>query len=219
MISLRKETIVVDDPTEVEAAVAKMGLNYTNLMDARNEVFTQLSDQSPLEALSASGQRAYLSGVYVLRKGHIPYGWVVNRQDNVETIINSDKTLKVGYQTVNRACVKALSPQPRSRKGAASERQCQPNLFDHNDVSLPSFVKTTPQRTAFYYLMVDETGAAELSRPIVKNGLYVGFVERIFLGKSEEEPDLTYDIGAIIEEPLDGFEVAISSRKIGNVQR
>lgn len=208
-----ENVVVVDDPGKVQDAVSELGLNYNNLMSAIDEVYSQLNDYSPFDALSAPGLKAYLSGVRTLREGHISHGWTIDRQDNVETIINEDKTLRVGYQTVDQACVKEILPQPRTRKGAASQRQCQPNLFEFSDVALPPSPKTISQRVAFIYFMVDEGGRAELSQPIIKNGLYTAFVRRIFLCGGKDQTDMILGAGSNIRDPIDDFDVAITSRQ------
>lgn len=53
------------------------------------------------------------------------------------------------------------------------------NLFG----SLPEYAPRQPDGWATYYLMVDENGSAELTRPVVKDGTFTAYIERIFLAE------------------------------------
>ena len=65
---------------------------------------------------------------------------------------------------------------PRSAKGGGAERVCEGNdLFSH----LPRFAPAPSDRCATFYLMTAGTGACELSRPIIANGTFSAYVERI----------------------------------------
>ena len=69
------------------------------------------------------------------------------------------------FCNVDRACDDEHEPKPRSPKGAGAERACVGNLFGKE---LPKYVPEPEEKDiATFYLMVDENGAAELSRPVV----------------------------------------------------
>jgi hypothetical protein len=55
-------------------------------------------------------------------------------------------------------------------------------LFDY----LPAFAEAPASAFAFYYLMVDEQGAVELSRPVVKNQTFSAFIDRIYLSSGDD---------------------------------
>ena len=52
---------------------------------------------------------------------------------------------------------------------------------------LPQYAPKPVGDWLFYYLMVDERGAAELTRPVVKGGTFVAAVERIFLSSGVDD--------------------------------
>jgi hypothetical protein len=54
---------------------------------------------------------------------------------------------------------------------------------------------------ALYYLMIDQDGAAELTRPIVKNRTFISAVERIYLSNAAGTKFLADD-----SLTLDNFE-------------
>lgn len=96
------------------------------------------------------------------------------------------------------ACNDELKPKPRSRKGAGAERVCGGNLFG----SLPEFAPRQPAGWATYYLMVDGNGAAELTRPVVRDGTFKAWPERIYLsdGSDMERDPLVLDDGDALDE-------------------
>ena len=54
-----------------------------------------------------------------------------------------------------------------------------------------------------YYLMVDQNGTAELSRPVVSGGTFLAAVERIYLSRGDDDDPavLGDDTG-----PVDNFD-------------
>ncbi len=68
--------------------------------------------------------------------------------------------------------------------------------------SMPEFAPRQPKGWATYYLMVDENGAAELTRPVVKNGTFATYVERLYLsdGADLDRKPPTLDEGDVADE-------------------
>jgi hypothetical protein len=54
-----------------------------------------------------------------------------------------------------------------------------------------------------YYLMVDQDGAAELTRPVVSGGTFLAAIERIYLSSGDDDDPavLGVDMG-----PVDNFD-------------
>ena len=89
-----------------------------------------------------------------------------------------------------------MKPKPRSRKGAGAERVCVGNnLFD----SLPEFAPRQPDGWATFYLMVDERGAVELTRPVVKNNTFTAYIERNYLSNGD---DLDRDSRRLLDDDI-----------------
>ncbi|NQU57811.1 MAG: hypothetical protein HQ513_11290, partial [Rhodospirillales bacterium] len=103
----------------------------------------------------------------------------------VEAISNETTKVKVVFQNVDIACDDSKKPQPRSGKGAGSERVAMPNLFG----VLPEYAPTQEGGWLVYYLMVDANGASELSRPVIKGKKFAAFPERIYLSLGGDEMD------------------------------
>lgn len=97
------------------------------------------------------------------------------------------------------ACDFANPPKARSTKGAGSERLCEGNLFGDD---MPAyFPSEATESHAIFYLMVAADGAAELSRPVVRRGVFESFVERIFLSDGAD-----FNVESI--KPLEDNETA-----------
>jgi len=108
--------------------------------------------------------------------------WQLDRPDGVEVIVNDALKIRVVYANVDIACDDEMKPKPRSRKGAGAERVCMGNLFG----KLPEFAPSPDDRWATFYLMVDERGATELTRPIVKQNTFTAYIERNYLSDGSD---------------------------------
>jgi hypothetical protein len=109
--------------------------------------------------------------------------WVEDRTDGIEAIRNDSLKLKIAFSNVDLTCVDDHTPKPRSNKGAGAERASgAPSLFP----DLPRYAPRPDEKYALYYLMVDENGAAELTRPVVKGGTFTATIERIYLSDGSD---------------------------------
>ncbi len=77
-------------------------------------------------------------------------------------------------------------------------------------MDLPRYAPRTDEEWATYYLMVDENGASELSRPIVSGETFEAFVERIYLSDgSDFDPErMPLDD----DEPAQEFDPLVSRK-------
>ena len=107
------------------------------------------------------------------------------------------RSAKIIFANVDVAHDDKHDPKPRSPKGAGSERMCTGNLFPN----LPQHAPASAEGWSIYYVMVDENGAVELSCPILKNGTFVDYIERIFLSDGS-------DIDGEAKLPLDDKDSA-----------
>ena len=193
------ETRLLEEPWDVDRRVTELGLTREGLVNAVQAARTASGNATALHPSNAAGTFGYHEGVAALRQEFVGEEWVIDRKDGVETIRNDLKGLKIGFCNVDHACGEK-APKPRSDKGAASERACGPMLFDPGE--LRYFVRDDAVGLAFYYLMVDETGRAELTRPKISGKTFEGAVERIILLSEgdEDETFLNLDVDDIAED-------------------
>ena len=92
--------------------------------------------------------------------------------------------IKVAFCNVDVACNSFQMPKPRSRKGAGAERASGGSLFGDD---LPQYAPKLSGSWALYYLMMDERGAVELTRPVVLHGTFIAAIERLYLSKGDDE--------------------------------
>lgn len=181
------ETIVLRDTSEAVARLASLGTSREQLLRVRDYALQEATSTGPFHCLNAGGTFSYQYGVYALRLTHVDgQDWRIDRSENVEGIVNEQLGVRILFSNVDVACSDAASPKPRSNKGAGTERVCSANLFGH----LPEYTRPPEEGLATYYLMVDENGAAELTRPIVAGGTFASYVERIWLSDGFDPTDL-----------------------------
>ena len=202
-------TRILREPWEVDPRLAELGLTRAKLLKVRDIAYGAAADVTPIHCANAAGTFSYHFGVFALRDGHLGKIWDMARPSNVEVIRNKSAKLLVGFSNVHWACDDENEPQPRSEKGAGAERvERQAGLFD----DLPRYAQRPDgDAWAMYYLMVDTNGRAELSRPVVKDGTYSGFIERLYLSNGD-------DLGgrglSLDGEVADGFDPQVV-RKAG----
>lgn len=207
------EETIIDNPEEVRLFLEKMNITIDGVLFVRDAARVHLLDTSPLMALNAPGTLAYHYGVLETRVQFMGDHWEISRSGGFEAIFNPEKKIKLGYQTVDVACAKAIGPKPRTEKGAGSERECEGNLFDYSGVFAPKLVQKPKGAISVFYIMVDERGAVEVSQPVIEDGKFVGFVVRAFVsdGSDLHEQEIT-PVGDL-EAPIDDFDVPVISRK------
>lgn len=186
-------TKVLVEPWEADARLLQMGLRRKTLLEVVAVAKTEESNVTRFHCANAAGTFSYHYGTFSLRDKHVPLGWSINREDGVESIKHPDQEIKIAFCNVDVACDVFRLPKPRSEKGAGIERAAIGNLFG---ADLPSFAPKPRSGCALYYLMTDEGGSAELTRPVVRDGVFVGAVERIFLGRPNDESDPVKDLSS-----------------------
>lgn len=171
------ETVIVRKPWDVDRRLNELGLDRKTLLKVVAVALAASADATPFHPANAAGTLAYQHGTFALRDEFVGAIWTLDRPDGVEAISNETKKVKVAFANVDSTCQDEHLPKPRSRKGAGAERVCNGSLFD----DLPHFAPAQSGAWATFYLMVDQDGAAELSRPVVENGTFEFCIERIYL--------------------------------------
>jgi hypothetical protein len=112
---------------------------------------------------------------------------------------------RLRFSNVDLACNDDHIPKPRSEKGAGAERAANGGLFGH----LPHHAPEPTDDFALYYLMVDQDGAAELTRPVVNGGTFATAIERIYLSDGGDgDADL---LGT--DDVASGFDPQVARKK------
>jgi hypothetical protein len=203
------KTRILREGWDVDRRLAELQLARPSLLRVRDQACGAAADATPNHPANAAGTFSYQHGTFGLREEFAGDDWVLDREDGIEAIRNDRLKTKVAFANVDVACDDAHDPKPRSRKGAGAERACSGNLlFD----DLPKFAPMPKGDWMLFYLMVDQRGAAELSRTVVKNGTFATPVERIYLSKGD-------DLGAAVlplhdDDAAGGFDPEVI-RKIG----
>jgi hypothetical protein len=180
----RIETRNLDQPWDVDRRLSEMKLDRALLLEVRDVARNASLNATAFHPANAAGTLAYQDGSWALRDRFVGNIWEVDRSDGVEAIRREDLKIKVAFSNVDVACNSFQMPKPRSRKGAGAERASGGGLFGDD---LPQYAPKPLGTWALYYLMMDEKGAVELTRPVVKDGTFVAAIERLYLSKGEED--------------------------------
>lgn len=198
--------LVVGDP-DVTQRLSDFGLVAENILAIAAAARAWAEDASPLMPQNAPGTLAYIHGVQELRVQTIGNGWEIDRSCNVEAVINRELGKRIAFQNVDRACDEIMPPIPRSAKGKGAEYLNGPDLFEHFGVEPGPLTGVKEDGLPTYYVMVGEDGSVELSHPIILNGTYQHFAERIFVHAPGE--DWEGEIGSETG-PVEDFEIEVS---------
>ncbi|RVK74508.1 hypothetical protein CN157_19470 [Sinorhizobium meliloti] len=198
--------ITISEVGAVDRRLTQLQLEREKLVAAGHHALAAASSASPLHPANAAGMFGYMDGVKGLRAENLGGNWEFFREEGVEGISNDQLKVRVLFANVNQACGKP-HPKARSRKGAGSERVACGDMFEAAGLDLPVSVVKFHGDYKTYYLMVDQSGAMELSLPVVKNGQFLRCIERIFLieggnlGEAEfsiDEPSSNPDLDVVI---------------------
>ena len=179
----RTETQILREPWDVDRRLSELGLSRRKLLEVVAVAMTERANATPYHPINAPGTFAYQHAVFALRDKFVPSGFEVDREGGVESIRHDGLQLKVAFANVDIACNFIHMPQPRSEKGSGAERAAIGNLFG----DLPQYAPQQRGGYSLYYLMMDEDGNAELTRAVVQNKTFVAAIERLFLGKPDDE--------------------------------
>jgi hypothetical protein len=194
------ETVVLRESWDVDPRLKGMQLHRKGLLVARDVAIHESGNATAFHPTNAPGTFSYHHGTWAIRDQFVGPDWVVDQVDGIEAIRNEKLKIKIVFSNVDMACNDAHVPQPRSKKGAGSERASGTDLFGE----IRHFAPRPTGAYALYYLMVDADGACELTRPILSGGTFVAAVERLYLSFGMD------DDGAVLTEnkngPVDNFD-------------
>ncbi|WP_107987675.1 hypothetical protein [Breoghania corrubedonensis] len=203
---------ILDDPDEVASFLTENNLTREGILAVRDAAYVQRIDCSPLMAVNAPGTFAYHYGVLEMRVQFLGQYWDISREGGIEAIINPQKNTKIVFQNVDVACSRLIDPKPRSEKGAGVERECQGNLFEFYGISTPKKIRAPKAGTAVHFIMVDDRGAVEVSRPVIEDKKFTGFIERVFVSDGADLDAQEVLPSGPLDQPVDDFDVQVRRR-------
>jgi hypothetical protein len=177
-------TQILREPWDVDRRLAELGLTRKSLLKVVAVATSEAATVTPYHCANAAGTLSYQHGTWALRDEFVGPVWTLERPNNVEAIWNDSIRVRIVFSNVDIACDDDQRPKPRSDKGTGAERVCVGNLFG----SLPSYAPRQYAGEATYYLMVDQRGAAELTRPVISGGMFSTYIERIYLTEGADLP-------------------------------
>lgn len=183
------ETKIVKDPADVARWVLGKRLSRAGLLRAAAIARNESANATAFHPANAAGTFGYQHGTFALRDQFVSDdddGWVIDRVGGVESIRNDAVKMRVAFCNVDLACDDNRVPQPRSHKGSGAELASRGgDLFK----DLPHYAPRSTDDWSLFYLMTDENGATELTRPVLRAGTFVATIERVYLSYGgDDEP-------------------------------
>jgi hypothetical protein len=203
------QTRIYREIWDQDRRLSELQVARPSLLRVRDRAYGAAADATPHHAANAAGTFSYHLGIFGLRTEFVGDIWALDRADGIEAIRNDLLKIKITFANVDLACDDNHDPKPRSPKGAGAERACSGNLlFDH----LPKFAMVPKDEWALFHLMVDQKGAAELTRTVVENNTFGAPIERIYLSNGDDLRGT--DLPLYDDDTADGFDPEVI-RKIG----
>lgn len=167
---------------DADQRLHELELDRLGLLRVRDVATAERANATNFHPANSPGTLSYHHGTWALREQYVGKEWALDRSDGIEAIVNAELNVKVAFCNVDLACDDNHIPKPRSEKGAGAER-ASGTLFPH----LPHFAPRQDGGQKLYYLMVDQNGAAELTRPVINGGTFSAAIERIFLSDGNDD--------------------------------
>jgi hypothetical protein len=193
---------IYEEDWEVDQRLKAFGVTRAELVAVARAVVAARADAVEDDPLPAAGQFAYIFGTRFTRALLRSKGWLLQREENIESVRHPDKDWRVVYQSVDLAATRSHIPQAISGKGAGADRfidSAQGELFTESQLAgaknLPAKIEPVNSGAWFFCVSVggsdDDMVRAELMLPTAaRYGNFDGYIERIFIIRRGEWPDL-----------------------------
>lgn len=205
-------TRIYSEEYEVDSRLKRFGVTRDELINVARQTSAHRADVIAVDPLTTAGQLSYIYGTRYKRLLFMPKGYLLDRHENVESVIHPDSGIRIVYQNVDQACGLS-SPKAISGKGPAANRMVdngQGVLFHAGDLpeAIPQH-KIDGLNSSVWYLCMsfsENDVCVELSLPAFVTGKNFGvFAERIFIlpggGWSGSVALLDTDEGPVNELP------------------
>jgi hypothetical protein len=204
-------TAVLDDPYDVEARLAGIGLSSTHLEAAARAAHLERDGCTPNDAPFVPGFVAWARAVRVLREQLLPHFWDKDDTFNFPLTSNAATGVRIAVASGDDATgLRHLSPRTRSPKGAQTALAVAANeqldLFNQPRVAAAA-TRNDLQTWFFLFHIAGDEIRAELSLPhVIENGWITFWKERIILSPIPLDGDL---FGVLPSDPGPDFSVEI----------
>jgi hypothetical protein len=189
--------LIFAEDWEIDSRLVPFGVTRPELVEVARAVAGARADAVDNDPVTAEGQFAYIFGTRNTRALCRRKGWLLHREENIESVKHPKRDWKIIYQSVDVAASPVHPPRAISGKGAGADRlidTAQGSLFTPEELLAGNSSRFRPMNSGVWFYCVSVNGddvRAELSRPIsVGGGNFDGFFERIFIIRQGEWPDL-----------------------------
>ncbi len=194
---LRPTPLIYKEDWEIDPRLVPFGATRPELVEVARAVVAARADAVENDPATAEGQFAYIFGTRSTRTLWRRKGWLLHREENIESVKHPKLDWKIVYQSVDIAASIPNSPRAVSGKGSGADRLIdmgQGALFTPEQLAAGNASKFTPLNSGVWFYCVSVDGddvRAELSLPVgVSGNNFDGFIERIFIIRGGEWPEL-----------------------------
>lgn len=181
-------TRIYSEEWEVDSRLKRFDATRDELINIAKQTSTHRADAIAIDPLTTAGQLSYIYGTRYKRLLFMPKGYLLDRRENVESVVHPESGIRIVYQNVDQACG-LTSPKAISGKGPAANRMIdngQGVLFHAGELpeAIPQHKIDSLNSSVWYLCMSfnDDDVRLELSLPAFVTGKNFGvFAERIFI--------------------------------------
>lgn len=184
---------------QAEGRLQELGLDLRALLEVVSKTIAERNRVTDNHPRGSLGFFTYAEGNRFLRDVLVVDGaWLKDESQHLEGIRSADGQFRLLFQNVHRACDIAINPKAISEKKNGSVTVCQTNKAEYdqlqlalnnpNESFLERIIPVNGQQV--YYLMMDLDGSVELSKPVITDGKFSNFLERIFIVEGNQIPKI-----------------------------
>lgn len=192
--------LIYKEDWEIDPRLVPFQVTRPELVEVARAVVAARADAVENDPAGAEGQFAYIFGTRYTRALWRTKKWVLDRKENIEAVRHPNLDWEIVYQSVDLAASVIHQPKAISGKGSGADRLIdsgQGSLFSPEELAASNPSPFKPMNSGVWFYCVSVNGddvRAELSLPIgVGGGNFDGFIERIFIIRDGEWPELAVE--------------------------
>ncbi|MGH7989445.1 MAG: hypothetical protein ACREDS_04520, partial [Limisphaerales bacterium] len=175
---------------------------------------------TPHHPASMAGIRCWGEATKALRDLLVPLGWKVDNTDNIPSVVNRERHIKIAITNANSGTgIELGHPQPITEKGDGTKRAFFTNQYPLLNVADEGLNEVNSGNNSIWYLCIfcgADMVRAELLCPVLdEDGLFKDFNERIAL-ISDSDENGGFSVRRDIPESPDGesgFEINVTRKQ------
>jgi hypothetical protein len=178
--------ILITEPLKIDKRLESLGLSKEHFKPVSDAMRTARNSTTDNDPMGAGGILSWITGTRRIREILIPLGWERDTSGGIPSIFSPKHKIRIAVLNADSGvCSHDEIPQPRSRKGAATDDATSVNQQVFSEImecTAPSPRDSDVTQWYFCHYCDGKAVRAELSLPTgFSNGHFTEFGERIFI--------------------------------------